>query len=233
MGDSMKHASIAMVVILLVSMAMVLSGCSAIFMPKQQKQAPEAAIVEGTPQEGQEAGQPDAQGTQPVETNAYGEEVRPAQKTTTVRQPMTREGATEQPVPFDRRLEGEMLTLDAYKLSRTSRDKGLVEGITFTVRNTGSKTLSPRVILWFKTQSVSDASIPDVTEKDYDLPQLEPGYKVTKTYPLNVRFHYLEEQKVFTLKLRERFVSPPKDLTVITKSFIPIEEMETMEISWT
>ncbi len=227
----MKHKPYAMVVILLMGIAMVAGGCSVFFPEQKEQSTPEAAPggedTRTGPSDGQEAR------PQQVETNAYGEEVRPAQKTTTVRQPVTREGETEQPVPFDRRAEGQMLTLDSYKLSRISRDKGMVDEVTFTVRNTGSKTLTPHIILWFKMQSNSDASIPDITEKVYDFPQLKPGYKVTKKYPLNMRFHYLEGEKTFTLKVRDRYVSPPKDLDIITRTFIPLDEMENMEISWT
>ncbi len=162
---------------------------------------------------------------EPVET--------PKQPTAVIRQPTTKEGASERPVPYDKTAEWDMVTLDSYKLKRISRDKGEVAEVTFTVRNPSSKAITPELILWFHAQETEDESITDVTEKKYDLPKLEPGYKVTKTYPVTMRFHFLDQEKKFTLMLREKFVSPPKELYRTEKAFIPIDEMENMGISWT
>lgn len=212
--------------------ALLLSGCSLLMYPQEATASPPNESRAPAPE--QEAAQPAPELSDGITESPIVGDVRPAQRTSAVRQPVTREGASEAPVPFDKNMEWDMLSLDSYKLSRTSSDKGIVEEVTFTVRNTGNKKLTPRIILWFRAQEVGgDADIPDLLEKVYDLPSLDPGYKITKTYPANFRFHYLDRQKKFSLMLRDRFSSPPRTLYQTDKTFMPIEEMEGMEISWT
>jgi len=187
---------------------------------------------ESLPDLPQEVEESDTEQTQPQQVEALPD-VKPANPTTTIRQPTTKEGASEKPVPFDKTEEWETLTIDSYRLERISRDKGEVAEITFTVRNMGSKKLSSEVVLWFHTNEIPSAGVPDVQEKKYDMPALEPGYKVTKTFPLTMRFHELDRRKKFTLMLKERFVSPSPELYRTEKSFVPEEELAGMPISWT
>lgn len=232
--DIMKLNIKNIIISLLLAAALLFSGCNFLIQQEatvpvsksnetQASVAPEQEVVQPTPEAG--AG---------ITDSPIVGDVRPAPQTSAVRQPVTREGASETPLIFDKNVEWDMLSLDSYKLSRTSSDKGIVEEVTFTVRNTGSKPLTPRVTLWFRAQEVGgDADIPDILEKVYDLPSLEPGYKITKTYPANFRFHYLDRQKKFSLMLRDRFSSPPRTIYQTDKTFMPIEEMENLEISWT
>ncbi|MBI4150428.1 hypothetical protein HY488_03420 [Candidatus Woesearchaeota archaeon] len=217
---SMKQKSIATLVVLLIVVAIV-AGCDVIVRPSPQPE------VEGV----NETLVVPAEEQQPAQPQLVALPTGPG--VTLIRQPTTKEGAAEKPVPFDKNLEWDMITLDSYTLQRTSQDKGVVEEITFTVRNMGAKKLTPRVILWFHMQETEYESEEEIVEKVYDLPALEPGYKVTKTYPMDQLFHYLEKEKTFTLKVRDRYVSPPKDLYTTTKTFTPIDEMAGQPISWT
>ncbi len=200
MNQKKGRYSIALVIFLMIPLA-VLQGCvlrqqqvqekgtQAAQKPSQGQQAPssppltaeEGVVQKEKPAVEQQQKEPTIE--QPAEIPSSESlivgTVRPAPTTTAVRQPTTKEGETERPVKFSRQYELETLTLDSYKLERISRDKGEVTEVTFTVRNTGNKKLSPQVTLWFKTQEAD--SIQGMQEKTYDLPALEPGYKVTKT----------------------------------------------------
>ena len=115
--------------------------------------------------------------------------------------------------------------MDAY---RTSRDRGMMDSMTFTVRNIGGKKLNPVVELLFEGARVEEHSAR--VKKEYFLETINPGEKLVVYQSLGIRFEGLEEPKTLRLTVYERYASPREDLQIIDKEIIPTDYMDNMKI---
>lgn len=128
------------------------------------------------------------------------------------------------------------IEINEIKTYRTSRDKGIVDEITFTVRNLGAKTLNPVVDLHYDGAGVNYMDTERVPEyeirvdKEYTLQKIEPGEKLVVKKSVGIRYQSIETRKEITLDVYERFVSPKKDLGTDSQTFVPVDLFETMEI---
>ncbi len=119
---------------------------------------------------------------------------------------------------------------------RTSRDKGMVDEITFTVRNIGSKTLNPVVDLHYDGTGVNymdEERVPEYetqVDKEYFLQKLEPGEKLVVMKSVGIRFQGIETKKRVSVDVYERYVSPKKDLGTDKEEFVPTDLFESMKI---
>jgi hypothetical protein len=111
---------------------------------------------------------------------------------------------------------------------RTSRDKGIMDEIIFTVRNIGDKKLNPVVNLYFEGARIEEHEARVV--KEYVLEPLEPGEKHIVKKALGIRFAGINKTKVIELNVYEEFVSPKDYLQVLRKEFVPQDLFESMEI---
>ena len=127
----------------------------------------------------------------------------------------------------------EINELTAY---RTSRNKGMLDEMTFTVRNIGSKTLNPVVELLFDGSGMSYIEEERVPEydlrvgKEYMLDPIEPGEKLIVKKSLGIRFQGIDNKKKLSLTVYERYSAPREDLEIIKKEFVPQDLFESMEI---
>jgi hypothetical protein len=115
--------------------------------------------------------------------------------------------------------------LSAY---RTSRDKGIMNYMVFTVRNVGQTKLNPIVDLMFEGARVEEHEARVI--KEYVIQPLEPGEKMVINQSLGIRFSEIEETKKITLRVYEKYIAPREDLEVLNKEFIPTDYMDSMEI---
>jgi len=120
------------------------------------------------------------------------------------------------------------LQLNKMSAFRTSRDKGMMDWMVFTVRNKGQTKLNAEVELFFEGARIEEHSTR--VKKEYTIPELAPGEKYVVNKSLGIRFSEINKSKKITMKVYEKFVAPREDLDVLTKEFIPQDLFESMEI---
>jgi hypothetical protein len=111
---------------------------------------------------------------------------------------------------------------------RTSRDKGLMDWMVFTVRNIGETNLNPVVELLFEGARVEEYTAR--VKKEYILQPLKPGEKIVINQSMGIRFAEINKTKEMTLSVYERFSAPREDIEVLEKAFVPTDYMESMEV---
>ncbi len=120
--------------------------------------------------------------------------------------------------------------LEINKLSayRSSRDKAVMNWMIFTVRNRGDKDLNAIVELLFDGATVQGTVVN--VKKEYNIPVLKPGEKYVLNQSLGIRVIKINETKEMELSVYEKYVSPRKNLELITKTVIPTDYMDNLEI---
>ncbi len=120
--------------------------------------------------------------------------------------------------------------IEINKLSafRTSRDKGVVDYMLFTVRNLGTKKLNPVVELLFEGARYEEHQVR--IKKEYFLQPLEPGEKMVMNQSMGVYFEGINLTKKINLAVYERYAAPRDDLGTEEKAFIPMDYMDSLEI---
>ncbi len=150
----------------------------------------------------------------------------------------TPEAAGLEPGKYDIRI-GEpkkYLEINELKSYRTSRDKGMLDEMTFTVRNIGTQTLNPVVELFFDGSGmnyIDEERVPEYdvrVGKEYTLDAIKPGEKRVIKKSLGIRFQGIDNKKTLTLTIYDRFTAPRKDLEVLKKEFVPQDLFKTMDI---
>lgn len=111
---------------------------------------------------------------------------------------------------------------------RTSRDKGIMDYMIFTVRNIGQAPMSSEVELLFEGARVEDHSTK--VKKAYTVPELKPGEKYVFNQSLGIRYAEIDKTKKMTMTLYPRFVAPRDAIDTLKKEFVPQDLFETMEI---
>ncbi len=131
----------------------------------------------------------------------------------------------------DIRLSEPKQWVQIHKLSsyRSSRDKGQMEWMYYTVRNLGTKPMKLGVDLMFQ-YGITPSGTQSPIGKEYTIEELEPGEKITINQSLGMYFEGVEETKTITLDVYNRFTYPKEDLQIIKKSFKPVDIMDTLEI---
>ncbi|MFC1723689.1 hypothetical protein ACFL0V_06110 [Nanoarchaeota archaeon] len=121
--------------------------------------------------------------------------------------------------------------LQIHELSafRTSRDKGYMDYMVYTVRNLGSKEKSYKVDMYFEN-GVTSSGAEKPVGKEYNIEKLEPGEKITVKQSLGIYFHGIEESKDLKLSISDPMVYPREDINSISKTFKPTSIFEDMEI---
>lgn len=122
----------------------------------------------------------------------------------------------------------EYLQINKMTAYRTSRDKGMMDDIIFTVRNIGNKKLNPVVELYFEGARIEGYETN--AKKEYVLAPLEPGEKHIVKKSLGIMFSGINKTKEIELSVYEQFVAPRENLQVIRKEFVPQDLFESMEI---
>jgi hypothetical protein len=120
------------------------------------------------------------------------------------------------------------IEINQMSTTRTSRDKGIMNFIVFTVRNTGETKLNPVVELLFEGARVEEYTAR--VRKEYVLQALNPGEKLVINQSMGIRFANINLTKEITMAVYERYSAPRKDLEVLKKTFIPTDYMASMEI---
>ncbi|NQU78687.1 hypothetical protein HQ545_02870 [Candidatus Woesearchaeota archaeon] len=128
----------------------------------------------------------------------------------------------EQPTP------GTYLSIDDIVMYRISRDKGMVDVMTYTVNNLGSETIEPVVEFSFDKGRIGESDVK--VEKEYLLSPLKPGEQRTITKSMGVKFSGINQTKDIKMSIYHKFSAPRKNLEVIEMKVIPIDYMESLEI---
>ena len=111
---------------------------------------------------------------------------------------------------------------------RTSRDKGYMDYMIYTVRNHGTKKAKFKVNMMFEyglNSMGADARV----GKEYTIAQLEPGEKAIMKQSLGIYFKGIEELKTMEMNIYDPFVVPKEDLDTLTKTFTPTKYFPDME----
>ncbi|MBW2967864.1 hypothetical protein KY362_05240 [Candidatus Woesearchaeota archaeon] len=130
----------------------------------------------------------------------------------------------------------EYLTIDKITSFRTSRDKGMLDEIHYTVRNLGTGTITPTVEFFFDNEGMDFSETERVYEyplrvlKEYKLESLKPGEKHVIKQSLGIRFQGIEQPKQIEMSVYDRYSSPKKDLAKVERKIKPVDLFETMEI---
>ena len=175
-----------------------------------------------------------------VETNKTTETVvktetsKPAEKVVAVTTPVVE---TNKPIELKKGKypieEGELnkyLEIKDIDIRRYSRDKGIIDQMTFIVRNIGDKTFSPTVVFVFETGITANSAEGPVEQK-YDYYELKAGEKRVEIRPMGVRFRQINKTKTIKMYVYDRYVSPRADKEILTYSFNPWNEMDSTEIN--
>jgi hypothetical protein len=185
-----------------------------------EKEAEEAEEVE----EEEEAGEIEMEEQEPeeeieAEEEEEEQEVEPALLPTGL-----------EPGKYEIRLGEQKQYLQINKLTayRTSRDKGIMDYMVFTVRNIGDKKLNPVVELFFEGARVDEHEAR--VKKEYVLEPLEPGEKLIVNKALGIRYEGINKTKKIKMYIYEQFVAPRENLATVTKEFVPQDLFESMEI---
>lgn len=128
------------------------------------------------------------------------------------------------------------LEINKLKTYRTSRDKGMLDEIIFTVRNIGDSKLTPTVAFLFdgtgmdftETEKVQEYNLK--VDKKFDLQELEPGEKLIVKKSLGIRFQGIDNEKTVTMSVYDRYSAPREDLGKAEDKFVPQDLFKTMDI---
>ncbi len=124
----------------------------------------------------------------------------------------------------------DVLKLDAH---RYSADKVMLDDIWYVVRNVGDKTLNPEVRIRAEGVRVNDYEDSySSKEFTYDLDPLEPGEKEIINLLTDLRYSQMNKTRTLTISVYERFVAPKEELGETVYEFRPVDELESMDISW-
>ena len=115
-------------------------------------------------------------------------------------------------------------------LKRISTDRGEFRSLTFTVRNLNDEPINVEVQALFLGFEVSGK--PAKVEKQFDIPQIPPGFKFMKKFPQTIYFEDIEETKTIELYLTEKYTDPSTITQTVKRNFVPYDEMESLEITW-
>lgn len=143
-----------------------------------------------------------------------------------------------EPGKYDMKLGEPKRYLEINKISayRSSRDKGVIDEIVFTVRNIGDSIFSPTADLHFDGTGV------DFTEQDrvpeyelkvdheFDLQELDPGEKLIVRKYLGIRFQDIDDDKTIRMSVYDRYKAPREDLAEVETEIVPQELFDSMEI---
>lgn len=179
--------------------------------PAVQPASPSSPASSPPPVEQQQAQQPAQQGQQAPSAPSYGEGISPI--------------SSDDP--------NEWLEIGKLNARRTSRDKGELKEMDITVRNIGTYAFYPVIYMTFEYGLVGDSELPRIVEQKFELPNLKPGLKITRTFPVSVRFHEIDKSKTIKLRMQEKYVSPSYDFAKTAKTFIPRDIFESQNIKWT
>lgn len=119
---------------------------------------------------------------------------------------------------------------DEVHVKRISTDRGELRSLTFTVRNIRDEPIDVEVKALFFGFEVNGK--PSKVEKEFNIPQIPPGFKFTKKFPQTIYFEDIEETKTIELYLKEKYTSPSTITETVKRDFVPYDEFETLEITW-
>jgi len=119
---------------------------------------------------------------------------------------------------------------DEVDVKRISNDKGELRSIEFTVRNIDDEPIDVEVRALFF--GFEQDGLPSKVEKEFDIPQLPPGFKFTKKFAQTVYFEEIEKSKTIDMTVKEKFRDPSRISQTAKKSFVPYDEFESLEIKW-
>jgi len=126
---------------------------------------------------------------------------------------------------------GKYLFIGKTKWGRTSRDKAELKEMVIKFMNAGDSEMPPLMKLMSKDAYVEGK--PSTALLEFELPDIPPGFKVEKEYPVNIYFHEIEESKLLELTVQDRLASPNPILETLKKNYVPVDEFESMDIKWT
>ena len=132
----------------------------------------------------------------------------------------------KQPIKFGETKQ--WLKINELHAYRSSRDKGMMDHMVYTVMNLGDKKLNAEVELYFDKGRIEDYDAR--ISKDYTIPELEPGEKIVINQSLGIKFSQINKTKEMELTIYEKFVAPRDNLQVLRKEFVPQSLFESMEI---
>lgn len=160
-----------------------------------------------------------------------------AQKTTIIKSssPSKQDTSKQKIGPGEPRQYLEINELKAY---RSSTDKGVIDEMTYTVRNIGKIKITPTVDLMFDNHGIDFTEKERIREyeltvmKNYDLITLKPGEKLVIKQLLGIRFQGINETKTIQLSIYDRNSAPRKDLQVLSREILPTKYFSTMDIQF-
>jgi hypothetical protein len=161
----------------------------------------------------------------------------PAKKTTIIKSgsPAKQDTLKQNIAPGEPRQYLEINELKAY---RSSTDKGVIDEMTYTVRNIGKTKITPTVDLMFDNHGIDFTEKERIREyeltvmKNYDLVALEPGEKLVIKQLLGIRFQGINETKTLQLSIYDRNSAPRKDIQVLRREILPTKYFSTMDIQF-
>ena len=113
---------------------------------------------------------------------------------------------------------------------RTSRDKGMIKNIEFTVRNFDEKEFFPVVEF---TMPGYDRGKFMTLIKRFELPLLKPGMRFTHKYPVEMYFHEVDREKALNTTAYRKFTDPREFIAKVDYKFVPSKVWKSDEITWT
>ena len=120
------------------------------------------------------------------------------------------------------------LEIKKMEIRRYSRDKGIIDKMSFIVRNVGAKAFSPTVVFTFDKGITSSGE--GIIEQKYDFYELKPGEKIVEIRPMGVRFKEINTTKKITMQIYDRYVAPRADKETMEYQFNPWDVMESHEV---
>lgn len=124
----------------------------------------------------------------------------------------------------------EYLDITDMKFTRTSRDKAELKELTLTFRNIEYQPIKGIVIMTFEDVYVEDHKV--TAEKEFELPEVKPGMKFVKVFPVGVYYHSLGDKKEISLSFYKKYETPRKYVGEKSLSIVPIDLLGSMEMKW-
>ncbi|HII71178.1 TPA: hypothetical protein HA265_00295 [Candidatus Woesearchaeota archaeon] len=121
------------------------------------------------------------------------------------------------------------LTINKLFGYRTSRDKGYMDYMIYTVRNHGATKKSYEVEFMFR-DGLTKAGTEAMIGKKYTIQDLKPGEKIVMKQSLGIFFPKIEEIKTIELSVYDPRAVPREDFDTMKKSFTPTDIFPDMEI---
>ncbi|MBW2964732.1 hypothetical protein KY363_04695 [Candidatus Woesearchaeota archaeon] len=121
-----------------------------------------------------------------------------------------------------------MLEINDLSAFRTSRDKGTMDWMVFTVRNRDSTKANYIVELLFEGARIEGTEVS--VKKEYTIPALALGEKYVVNQSLGIGLSKINSTKKMTLSVYEKYTAPRKNLDTITKNVVPVDYMDDLEI---